>query len=77
MFNNRRFILIPQSMNHSDVVSSFQLEDVHSAGFVQFYIKQYGNGDTEIEVDCYGESISLNKKSDGSNDEAIISRSLK
>lgn len=75
MFENGTFILIPQHMNHNDVMIGGK---VHSAGFVSFNeFKQNEWCESILQAWCYGESITLGKKCDKEFDEARINSSMR
>lgn len=65
ILNNERAIILPVSMNHSDL---YGIEKITSAGFINFDLRCTGieNRDTFedlVFVSTYGESVSLNLKS--------------
>lgn len=68
--NNGKFVLFPAEigMKHKDINGNWT-----NAGFVRLTIDYKGKGD--IEVQCYGKSVSLNLCA-GSEDADIISKSL-
>lgn len=75
MFKNLTYVLIPEFMQHSNVVQN--IDFVESAGFVDFSeSKENQYGETFLEVTCFGESISLRKKAI-EEDAIFINRSLR
>ncbi len=59
-------ILFPERVNHADMIPVGMHSKVVSAGFCSIWA-----GDDKIEVRCYGESVSLKKKS-APGDEDVI-----
>jgi len=59
---------------HANIAAKMKLtlDDILSAGFLNIFIKD----DNEIDVICYGESISLNKKSDPVSDTTMAQKAL-
>jgi hypothetical protein len=72
MDENDDFRIIPLHMGH-DSVGNYSTK---SAGFVQFYQYDNDEGPSNLGAYCYGESVSLKKKSDSEHDSEIITRSL-
>lgn len=60
-------VVFGEYFKHDEVVSSFKNPNITSAGFGTIVIKEDGR----IEISCYGESTSLQKKA-GKYDATII-----
>jgi hypothetical protein len=73
MDENGNFEIIPLHMGH-DSAGTYSTK---SAGFVQFYQYEDDEGPSNLGAECYGESVSLKKKSDPTHDSEIITRSLR
>ena len=74
VFNEKDFIIIPDYMNHIDVVKD--ITQVKSAGTVRFYGAKSQAGEYVIVADCYGKSISLGIESKPEEDSDLISIAL-
>jgi hypothetical protein len=61
-------IIFPEFINHRDMVNPN--DKVISAGFVKFYVNESGN----VDISCYGESVSLDVKSRGDIDTKLMER---
>jgi hypothetical protein len=66
--NHNEIIIFGEIMNHSD----FSRFNPISAGFISFDLGKEGN----LTCSCYGESISLNMKSNPEEDTLIAKRQL-
>ena len=63
------YIIFGEHLTHSDMANRFPMEKIISAGFVKVY------GDN-VDVGAYGESTTLNVKSDVKNDSQLIQNRL-
>jgi len=66
--NHNEIIIFGEIMNHSD----FSRFNPISAGFISFGLSKEGN----LTCSCYGESISLNMKSEPEEDTLLAKRQL-
>jgi len=67
-FDYAGFIIFDKSQKHSEIAKKFPNDTVLSAGFVEMSL------DTADQVGCYGESTSLNKKSEKGDREMLFRR---
>jgi len=72
--NNDIILIFPNVINHSEYVSKlgYSSDDVISAGFIALNKTDKGN----IVYKCYGESVSLRKKSIPEEDYYLINREI-
>lgn len=78
MFNNNNFILIPKFMNHADMLTPSDRENVKSAGEIEFYYDRENEyGEQLIRCICSGRSTSLKKESLFQEDEKYINSALR
>ena len=67
-FEYAGFVVFDKSQKHSDVAEKYPNDTVLSAGFVEMGIDQ------AIQIGCYGESTSLNKKAEKGDAEKLFRR---
>jgi hypothetical protein len=70
MFPGEKFILIPESQNHNDIIPSFT--NPISAGFCRFYPNKNEWGEDIFEVEVWGKSESLKLNCRPEEDKYII-----
>lgn len=73
VFENGGFVLVPITMNHSDVTGC---GTPVSAGFARITSRMNEFDDIRYDVCCYGGSYSLTLETRGTEDEKIIARGL-
>ena len=69
--NTKMYCIIPDYMKHSDVKGNWT-----NAGMISFTSKKDSYDDDITIVECFGESISLNLKSNPTKDAHIINTSI-
>ena len=65
--NDSMPILFLECLQHSTVAKGFPKERISSAGFFRAFVLSNG----ELDVSCYGESITLNQKSMGEDSDCV------